>query len=209
VLGCGVAFEVDGLDAQAGEAWSVVVKGEAVEIERMYDLLDALHLPLFPWHASRSSASCASIRPRSPAAASTWSTPQHVRSATEPVVTVDVDRPADLFQLDRATCAALLTTQHIGRLAIGGDQPVVIPVNYRSVDGLITFRTEAGNRAGTSVKEPVVFEVDMFDERTRSGWSVLVRVRFRRAADDAHLCTRGHVDTWTRGRRASATCGWC
>ena len=52
VLGKGVAFEVDGLDAELGEAWSVVVKGHAVEIERMYDLLDALDLPLFPWHSS-------------------------------------------------------------------------------------------------------------------------------------------------------------
>jgi uncharacterized protein len=52
VLGRGVAFEVDGLDEAAGEAWSVIVKGHAVEIDGMYDLIDALDLPLFPWHAS-------------------------------------------------------------------------------------------------------------------------------------------------------------
>ena len=52
VLGRGVAFEVDGMDVDAGAAWSVVVKGRAVEIERLDDLLDALDLPLFPWHAS-------------------------------------------------------------------------------------------------------------------------------------------------------------
>jgi len=52
VLGRGVAFEVDGLDSEDGSAWSVVVKGHAVEIERLDDLLDALELPLFPWHAS-------------------------------------------------------------------------------------------------------------------------------------------------------------
>ena len=52
VLGRGVAFEIDGLDADAGEAWSVIVKGHAVEIERLYDVMDALELPLFPWHAS-------------------------------------------------------------------------------------------------------------------------------------------------------------
>jgi nitroimidazol reductase NimA-like FMN-containing flavoprotein (pyridoxamine 5'-phosphate oxidase superfamily) len=51
LLGRGVAFEVDGYDAEAGDAWSVVVKGHAVEIERMYELFDALDLPLFPWHA--------------------------------------------------------------------------------------------------------------------------------------------------------------
>ena len=52
VLGRGVAFEVDGLDEAAGEAWSVIVKGHAVEIDGMYELIDALDLPLFPWHAS-------------------------------------------------------------------------------------------------------------------------------------------------------------
>ena len=52
VLGRGVAFEVDGLDPDAGTAWSVIVKGHAIEIERLDDVLDALELPLFPWHAS-------------------------------------------------------------------------------------------------------------------------------------------------------------
>ncbi len=52
VLGRGVAFEVDGVDDAAGEAWSVIVKGHAVEITGMYDLLDALNLPLYPWHAA-------------------------------------------------------------------------------------------------------------------------------------------------------------
>ena len=51
LLGRGVAFEVDGYDASAGIAWSVVVKGHAVEIEKMYELFDAEQLPLFPWHA--------------------------------------------------------------------------------------------------------------------------------------------------------------
>lgn len=51
LLGRGVAFEVDGYDREAGEAWSVVIKGTAVEIEKMYEMFDALDLPLFPWHA--------------------------------------------------------------------------------------------------------------------------------------------------------------
>jgi len=52
VLGVAVAFEIDGFDADAGEAWSVVLKGRATEIEAMQDVFDALDLPLFPWHAS-------------------------------------------------------------------------------------------------------------------------------------------------------------
>jgi uncharacterized protein len=52
VLGRAVAFEIDGYDADRGEAWSVVIKGRATVIERMQDVFDALDLPLFPWHAS-------------------------------------------------------------------------------------------------------------------------------------------------------------
>ncbi|HEY3485916.1 MAG TPA: pyridoxamine 5'-phosphate oxidase family protein [Ilumatobacteraceae bacterium] len=51
VLGPAVAFEVDGYDPAAGEAWSVVVKGRAVEIAQMLERFAAADLPLFPWHA--------------------------------------------------------------------------------------------------------------------------------------------------------------
>jgi nitroimidazol reductase NimA-like FMN-containing flavoprotein (pyridoxamine 5'-phosphate oxidase superfamily) len=52
VLGRAVAFEIDGYDADAGEAWSVVAKGRASELHRLTDVMDASDLPLFPWHAS-------------------------------------------------------------------------------------------------------------------------------------------------------------
>jgi nitroimidazol reductase NimA-like FMN-containing flavoprotein (pyridoxamine 5'-phosphate oxidase superfamily) len=45
-----VAFEADGVDADTGEAWSVVVKGRAVEFRDFDDLVDASRLPLAPWH---------------------------------------------------------------------------------------------------------------------------------------------------------------
>jgi nitroimidazol reductase NimA-like FMN-containing flavoprotein (pyridoxamine 5'-phosphate oxidase superfamily) len=51
LLGRGVAFEIDGYDPEAGDAWSVVVKGYAIEIEQMQQYFEALELPLFPWHA--------------------------------------------------------------------------------------------------------------------------------------------------------------
>jgi nitroimidazol reductase NimA-like FMN-containing flavoprotein (pyridoxamine 5'-phosphate oxidase superfamily) len=50
VLGCAVAFEADGYDAGSEEAWSVVVKGSAREIEAMHELFDVVELPLLPWH---------------------------------------------------------------------------------------------------------------------------------------------------------------
>ena len=52
VLGRSVAFEIDGYDRGAGEAWSVVVKGRAEEIDSMDEVMNAFDLPLFPWHAA-------------------------------------------------------------------------------------------------------------------------------------------------------------
>jgi nitroimidazol reductase NimA-like FMN-containing flavoprotein (pyridoxamine 5'-phosphate oxidase superfamily) len=81
---------------------------------------------------------------------------------------------AELFQLDRATCLALLATQDVGRLVVVEDgQPHLIPVNYSLVDGSVVFRRDDDGRASTT--GPVVFEVDQLDGRTRSGWSVIAR----------------------------------
>ena len=52
VLGRGVAFEADGLDASAGEAWSVVIKGRAEEVLKLIEVFEATDLPLFPWLTS-------------------------------------------------------------------------------------------------------------------------------------------------------------
>ncbi len=43
-----VAFETDGFDTEAGEAWSVVLKGTAAEVTELDDLLDVARLPLSP-----------------------------------------------------------------------------------------------------------------------------------------------------------------
>ncbi|MGI9594627.1 MAG: pyridoxamine 5'-phosphate oxidase family protein [Acidimicrobiales bacterium] len=50
-LGSGVAFEVDQLDEAARTGWSVVVHGQATEIERLEELLDADDLEVGPWAA--------------------------------------------------------------------------------------------------------------------------------------------------------------
>jgi nitroimidazol reductase NimA-like FMN-containing flavoprotein (pyridoxamine 5'-phosphate oxidase superfamily) len=50
-----VAFEADGFDrdaGEAGEAWSVVVKGTASEIHDPDELVETFRLPLAPWQGS-------------------------------------------------------------------------------------------------------------------------------------------------------------
>jgi nitroimidazol reductase NimA-like FMN-containing flavoprotein (pyridoxamine 5'-phosphate oxidase superfamily) len=44
-----VAFEVDGYDLAAGEAWSVVAKGRAVEVHDADEAIEVMKLPLSPW----------------------------------------------------------------------------------------------------------------------------------------------------------------
>jgi nitroimidazol reductase NimA-like FMN-containing flavoprotein (pyridoxamine 5'-phosphate oxidase superfamily) len=88
-------------------------------------------------------------------------------------------RPAELFQLDESTCLALLGVHHVGRLIVPGDDPYVIPLNYVAADGAVVFRTERRPVIEDIIDRSVVFEVDMFDDRTKSGWSVVVRGRAR------------------------------
>lgn len=47
-----VTFEIDGYEPDSGQAWSVVVKGLAYELQKFSDIYAAEELPLFPWNAS-------------------------------------------------------------------------------------------------------------------------------------------------------------
>ena len=74
-------------------------------------------------------------------------------------------------------CLRLLATETVGRIGVTRDAlPVILPVNY-AVDGAsVLIRTTDGAilraaRAGGTV---VAFEVDRLDERTMTGWSVLI-----------------------------------
>ena len=62
LLGRGVAFEIDGYDPEAGEAWSVVVKGYAIEIEQMQSTSMLSTCRCSRGTQGRSTASCASSR---------------------------------------------------------------------------------------------------------------------------------------------------
>ena len=48
--GAAVAFEVDGLDAESDEAWSVVVHGRAREMRSFDEIIETAELPVSPWH---------------------------------------------------------------------------------------------------------------------------------------------------------------
>ena len=96
-------------------------------------------------------------------------------AARSKVTTAEEPRPAELLELDRATCLALLTSQHVGRVVTEGPTPTIRVVNYTAFDHVIMFRSDRGPHIDAIVDTPVVFEADMIDQRTHSGWSVVVR----------------------------------
>jgi uncharacterized protein len=49
VRGSRVAFEIDGVDAAARSGWSVLIRGEAVEVTGAAELARLRKLPLDPW----------------------------------------------------------------------------------------------------------------------------------------------------------------
>ncbi len=47
---CAAAFEVDGYDPATGEAWSVVLKGEASVVRDSDDVITLMNASVAPWH---------------------------------------------------------------------------------------------------------------------------------------------------------------
>jgi nitroimidazol reductase NimA-like FMN-containing flavoprotein (pyridoxamine 5'-phosphate oxidase superfamily) len=106
----------------------------------------------------------------------------------------DVHPAGQLFELERSRCLALLATQEVGRLVGGNSDSPVIVVNYVLDGDDIVVRVDTESPAVT-IGDVVVFEVDAFDERTRSGWSVIVR-GVARDVITTDGPDRAVVDTW-------------
>ena len=80
-------------------------------------------------------------------------------------------------------CYRLLGTQEVGRIGVNAEHyPLIFPVNYGLDGTTIVIRTAPGTKLSAAGRAPacfeidnVTFEVDEIDQRSRSGWSVLVR----------------------------------
>lgn len=94
-----------------------------------------------------------------------------------------------LAVLDREACLRHLAEATFGRIAVTmGALPVVLPVNYRFVDGRIVLRTTVGTKLEAATAGAVVaFEIDEVDPMDHRGWSVLVTGTARLVEDDGEL----------------------
>lgn len=104
-------------------------------------------------------------------------------------------------------CWALLRAHVVGRIAVvSGDQPLVVPMNY-AVDGdALVVRTGEGEVHDAAVGAQVAFQLDHFDDRDHSGWSVLVRGRAAEVGPStaprlARDTRSSGVEPWAPGRR--------
>jgi hypothetical protein len=85
----------------------------------------------------------------------------------------------------------------VGRLVGGNNESPVVVVNYTLRDDDIVVRVDTESPAVTLDTE-VAFEVDAFDERTRSGWSVIVRGMVRDVSA-TYRSDPSAGDTWAPG----------
>ena len=109
--------------------------------------------------------------------------------------------------LSPATCLRLLETGRIGRVGFVSDgQPHVLPVNYVASDaGEIVFRTTDGSVLTAVAGGPATFEIDGYDERSRTGWSVCVHGPGREITEAGDVLAvrlrELNVITWAPGPR--------
>ena len=109
--------------------------------------------------------------------------------------------------LTTSDCLRLLKSGCVGRVGfMDVGQPRVLPVNYTADDdGSVVFRTAHQSILTMIGARPATFEIDGFDERHRTGWSVCVQGVGREitTADDplARQLQRLSVITWAPGRR--------
>lgn len=86
-------------------------------------------------------------------------------------------------------CLRLLASVPVGRVGFFADgEMVILPVNH-VVDGQdVVFRTARGSKLSAAEgRNLVTFEADEYDERTRSGWSVVVTGRAEVIYEDAEI----------------------
>jgi nitroimidazol reductase NimA-like FMN-containing flavoprotein (pyridoxamine 5'-phosphate oxidase superfamily) len=113
-----------------------------------------------------------------------------------------VDHRSGIEVLEPSECAALLASTPLGRVGFAVDgRQVILPVNFLWFEESVVFRTLEGEKLEAAIlTQPVAFEVDSWDAKDRSGWSVLVKgkaLRVDQWAEIEQLERQGLVP-WSR-----------
>lgn len=115
---------------------------------------------------------------------------------------------AEMLELSREDCLDLLASHQFGRLAVctGSGPPLIRPVNYR-FDGpsqSVVFRTAPGSKFQALIHSAqAAFEIDGVDERSHTGWSVIIQGVTDAVANPSELrrLDTFALEPWTPGHR--------
>lgn len=116
---------------------------------------------------------------------------------------------ATVEDLDQATCLALLSNGGIGRIVfMDGRRPVALPVNFRSLDESLVFRTGGDGSIRSAVETNAVLslEADHLDDTLGEGWSVLVSGHAEVVSDHEQVNRIDGlgIESWAGGERPAA-----
>jgi nitroimidazol reductase NimA-like FMN-containing flavoprotein (pyridoxamine 5'-phosphate oxidase superfamily) len=114
-------------------------------------------------------------------------------------------------ELSEAESLRLIEQAEIGRIGYTGRfGPVVLPVNFKVLDGSVVFRTEEGSPLGEDLRTgiahaeyKVAFEIDEIDKAERTGWSVLIQgaVHYVEDEEERAAVLKTGVEPWAGGER--------
>jgi nitroimidazol reductase NimA-like FMN-containing flavoprotein (pyridoxamine 5'-phosphate oxidase superfamily) len=117
-----------------------------------------------------------------------------------------IDERTGLEELSENECLLLLGRHTIGRLAVtSGGRPALFPVSFRRDGSSIVFRSDQGTKLDAIADDDLVaFEVDELDDRSRSGWSVVVTGTAVEVTDPEELeaLKRRRIEPWAPGAKA-------
>ena len=110
-----------------------------------------------------------------------------------------------LEELDRAACVERIRAGGVGRVVfVASRGPVALPVNFRTLDGSVVFRTSLNLELDSALAGgPISFEVDHIDDALVEGWSVLVTGWGHVVvdADELRLVRALGISPWAGGQR--------
>jgi nitroimidazol reductase NimA-like FMN-containing flavoprotein (pyridoxamine 5'-phosphate oxidase superfamily) len=113
-----------------------------------------------------------------------------------------------LEQLSEEESLRLAAGAVVGRIGFTGRYgPVVLPVNFKLIDGAVVFRTDGKSsldedlRTGiTDAEYRVAFEIDQIDETERTGWSVMIQGAAHYLEDEEErIAAAAGIDPWAGG----------
>lgn len=116
-----------------------------------------------------------------------------------------------LEELTEDESLRLIKQAEIGRIGFSGRYgPVVLPVNYKVVEGSVVFRTAVGSPLGEDLRTgiahaeyKVAFEIDEIDAQARTGWSVMIQGAAHHVDDEEELAVmvQAGIEPWAGGER--------